>query len=35
MQDVYVFKCWGIFVNGQLFNVKGDVTLIHHDKLGD
>lgn len=32
IQDVYVFKCWGYFYNGQLFNVKGDVTLLHHDK---
>ena len=32
-QDVYVFKCWGYFVNGEMFQVKGDVTLIHHDKL--
>jgi PKD repeat protein len=32
-QDVYVFKCWGVFINGELFNVKGDVTLLHHDKL--
>ena len=35
MQDVYVFKCWGVFVNGELFNVKGDVTLIYHDRLGN
>jgi PKD repeat protein len=34
-QDVYVFKSWGVFVNGELFKVKGDVTLIHHDKLND
>ena len=32
LQDVYVFKCWGYFQNGQLFKVKGDVTLLHHDK---
>jgi hypothetical protein len=30
---VYVFRCWGVFVNGELFQVKGDVTLLHHDKL--
>jgi PKD repeat protein len=32
IQDVYVYKCWGYFYNGQLFKLKGDVTLIHHDK---
>jgi hypothetical protein len=32
-QDVYIFKCWGVFLNGALFKVKGDVTLLHHDKL--
>jgi hypothetical protein len=32
-QDVYVFRCWGVFLNGELFNVKGDVTLLWHDKL--
>ena len=31
-QAVYVFKCWGTFVNGEIFQVKGDVTLIHHRK---
>jgi PKD repeat protein len=31
-QDVYVFKAWGFFLNGQLFNVKGDVTLLYHDR---
>ncbi len=31
-QDVYVFKCWGYFENGELFNVKGDVTLLYHDQ---
>jgi PKD repeat protein len=31
-QDVYIFKCYGVFINGALFQVKGDVTLLHHDK---
>jgi len=31
-QDVYVYKAWGFFLNGQLFNVKGDVTLLYHEK---
>ena len=34
-QDVYVFKCWGYFLNGEPFNVVGDVTLIHHRKEND
>lgn len=34
-QAVYVFKSWGYFVNGEMFQVRGDVTLIHHHKLGD
>jgi hypothetical protein len=32
-QDVYVFKSWGYFQNGEMFQVKGDVTLLYHDKL--
>ncbi|MDF1573935.1 MAG: PKD domain-containing protein [Bacteroidales bacterium] len=31
-QAVYVFKCWGFFHNGELFQVKGDVTLLHHNQ---
>jgi PKD repeat protein len=32
-QDVYVYKCWGHFQNGELFQLKGDVTLLYHDKI--
>lgn len=31
-QAVYVYKCWGLFINGETFDLKGDVTLIHHRK---
>jgi len=31
-QDVYVFKAWGFFLNGRLFQVKGDVTLLYDEK---
>ena len=31
-QDVYVYKSWGVFLNGEMFDVKGDVTLIYHNK---
>ena len=31
-QAVYVYKCWGIFINGEFFQETGDVTLIHHRK---
>ncbi|MEN8201788.1 MAG: PKD domain-containing protein [Bacteroidota bacterium] len=31
-QAVYVYKSWGIFINGESFFEKGDVTLIHHRK---
>jgi PKD repeat protein len=31
-QDVYAWKCSGIFSNGKPFNLIGDVTLLHHDK---
>jgi PKD repeat protein len=31
-QDVYAWRCWGIFTNGQPFELVGDVTLLHHDK---
>ncbi|RPI45085.1 MAG: PKD domain-containing protein [Bacteroidetes bacterium] len=31
-QAVYVFKSWGHFINGELFDEKGDVTLIYHRK---
>ncbi|HDR68201.1 MAG TPA: PKD domain-containing protein, partial [Bacteroidaceae bacterium] len=31
-QGVYVWKCTGTFVNGQNFNLAGDVTLLHHRK---
>jgi gliding motility-associated-like protein len=29
-QGVYVYKCTGTFSNGMLFNLVGDVTLLHH-----
>ncbi len=32
-QDVYIYKCWGFFVNGQMFQLWGDVTLLYHRKL--
>jgi hypothetical protein len=31
-QAVYVYKCWGYFINGELFQETGDVTLIHDHK---
>jgi PKD repeat protein len=31
-QGVYVFRSWGIFINGKTFEKKGDVTLLHHNK---
>lgn len=31
-QAVYVWKCWGFYVNGEFFQEKGDVTLIYHRK---
>ncbi|MFO7669277.1 MAG: PKD domain-containing protein [Bacteroidales bacterium] len=31
-QDVYVYICTGFFLNGEPFNLKGDVTLIQHRK---
>ena len=31
-QAVYVYKCWGLFVNGESFFLTGDVTLIYHRK---
>jgi PKD repeat protein len=31
-QAVYVYKSWGIFINGESFFETGDVTLIHHRK---
>jgi PKD repeat protein len=31
-QAVYVYKCWGLFVNGESFLLTGDVTLIYHRK---
>jgi hypothetical protein len=31
-QAVYVYKCWGLFVNGESFLLTGDVTLIYHPK---
>jgi PKD repeat protein len=31
-QDVFAWKCWGIFNNGKPFSLVGDVTLLHHDK---
>lgn len=31
-QDVYVYICTGYFLNGEAFNLKGDVTLIQHKK---
>ena len=34
-QDVYVYKCTGVFINGEPFSLFGDVTLIHHDKTLD
>jgi hypothetical protein len=27
-----VYICWGYFLNGEEFNLKGDVTLIQHRK---
>ncbi|HOB85171.1 MAG TPA: PKD domain-containing protein [Bacteroidales bacterium] len=29
-QGVYVYKCTGTFSNGMMFNLVGDVTLLHH-----
>ena len=31
-QDVYAWRCIGIFSNGKPFSLLGDVTLLHHDK---
>jgi gliding motility-associated-like protein len=31
-QGVYVYKCTGKFSNGMLFNLVGDVTLLHHTR---
>ena len=31
-QDVYAWRCTGIFSNGKPFSLVGDVTLLHHDK---
>jgi PKD repeat protein len=31
-QGVYVFRSWGFFINGEYFEVKGDVTLLYHNK---
>lgn len=31
-QDVYIYKAWGKFTNGQTFIKAGDVTLLHQDK---
>lgn len=28
-QDVYVYRCKGTYINGQKFEFKGDVTLLH------
>ncbi len=32
-EDVYVWKCWGIFSNGRNFLMAGDVTLLHDDHM--
>ncbi len=31
-QAVYVWKSWGFFTNGEVFQEMGDVTLLHHRK---
>jgi len=31
-QGVYVFRSWGIFINGKTFEEKGDVTLLYHNR---
>jgi PKD repeat protein len=31
-QGVYIYKCWGIFINGRTFEETGDITLLHHDQ---
>ena len=31
-QGVYVWKCTGAFSNGRVFNLVGDVTLLHHER---
>jgi len=31
-QGVYVWKSWGYFVNGEIFQKKGDVTLLYHQR---
>ncbi|MEN8229059.1 MAG: PKD domain-containing protein [Bacteroidota bacterium] len=31
-QGVYVWKSWGIFINGEFFQKTGDVTLLYHRK---
>jgi hypothetical protein len=31
-QGVYVFRSWGIFLNGKTFEKKGDVTLLYHNR---
>jgi PKD repeat protein len=34
-QAVYGYISWGVFINGESFFKKGDVTLIHHRKDGN
>ena len=31
-QDVYLWKSWGTFINGEVFDLVGDVTLIWHQR---
>jgi len=31
-QGVYIYKSWGIFINGRTFEEKGDVTLLYHNR---